>query len=305
MSMMEPTCSEHSLATGEPLAGTAVAGITHWVVIEHATPWGPKGLEDSGLPEPLVHHLGELARSHPQLRVQLARKAERSDAAPTTRVFFATCDEGPGTLRVARLARADDLRALALEPWLRGEQPSPGDVEREPLLLVCVHGKRDRCCARLGLPVYRALVAKAGERVLQTTHLGGHRFAATLLVLPSGLCYGRVQPDEVEALLEATVGGAIHDLARLRGRCCYASEAQAAEIALREQLGDRRSEGLRLCAIDALAADHYRVRFREREGAREHEVELRRAPRAPAPASCGAAPKPGHELLPLRTSASR
>ncbi|HEY6882001.1 MAG TPA: sucrase ferredoxin, partial [Polyangiales bacterium] len=178
-------CAEISLAAGEPLAGTAVAATTHFVVLEHAAPWGPSGVEDSGLPEPVVERLTALGKN---VRVQLVR---RRTAGPRVKLYLA---DG-ASLRALTLERSEDLLALDFEGWLSGTA-SLGALEHEPLYLVCVHGKRDRCCALMGLPVHRALLEQVGERALETTHLGGHRFAATLLVLPHGVCYGRVQADQ-------------------------------------------------------------------------------------------------------------
>lgn len=299
--MSELSCSEQSLAAGERLAGSAVAGITHWLVIEQRAPWGPKGVEDSGLPEPVVARLAELGARCPALRVQLVREAERAEAG-ASRLFFARCGEHAGSLSVLSLESLEQLLALPLEDWLAGG-PAPGVVESEPLFLVCVHGKRDRCCALKGLPVYRALRSLAGERVLQTTHLGGHRFAATLLVLPLGLCYGRVEAQEADALVAATRASAIHELGRLRGRTCYPSEAQAAEVALRERLGARDALALRLLSSQR-NDEHFVVRFGEAESGRAHELTVQRETLPPAPASCGAAPKAGQQLVALKTSAA-
>ena len=53
----------------------------------------------------------------------------------------------------------------------------------------CAHEERDRCCGLDG----RALVdAVAGPDVFAASHLGGHRFAATAMVLPTGYVYGRL-----------------------------------------------------------------------------------------------------------------
>ncbi len=58
-------------------------------------------------------------------------------------------------------------------------------------VLVCGHGARDRCCGSLGTRL--ALSASdLGERVRlwRTSHTGGHRFAPTAMVLPSGDVWG-------------------------------------------------------------------------------------------------------------------
>jgi hypothetical protein len=297
----EPYCSQISLSAGEPLAGTAVAATDRWIAIEHHVAWGPIGLEDSDLPEALLTQLGDLSRRFPRLRVQLVRperalSGDRERARVGTRVWFAECGDQPA-LYALELSGLEAFGLLGLDAWLRGELPPPGVRESEPLYLVCVHGKRDRCCALLGLPVYRALAGLVGERALQTTHLGGHRFAATLLTLPAGICYGRVLPDEAAPLVAATVGRQLHDLSRIRGRVAYASEAQAAEVSLRERLGETREDALTLLATERAEDGSFCVRFAEHATGTEHQVHLAREAMPAMPQSCGAPPKPAKRLV--------
>lgn len=294
-------CADDSLGIGEPLAGSAIASTDRFLVLEHATPWGPKGVDDSELPPEVVAWLNGLAARHRRLRVQLIREMG-SEPSAVRRVFFAETGEQGGRLSALTVRSTEELLALDVDGWLRGDQPAPGVPEQEPLYLVCVHGKRDRCCARLGLPVYRAMRAIVGERVQQTTHLGGHRFAATLLVLPAGVCYGRVAPEEAEALVTASAGGVLHDLSRIRGRTAYPSAAQAAEVALRQRLSERRADALQLRDVRESDAGEYVVRFLA--AGSEHTVSLRREALPPSPASCGAAPKAGSCLVPLKRPAS-
>ena len=78
------------------------------------------------------------------------------------------------------------------------DQMTPYD---ESLILVCTHGSRDRCCGKLGGFIYAKAHKLAPDQVWQASHLGGHRFAPTLLVLPQGMMYGRVEEDDIPALL--------------------------------------------------------------------------------------------------------
>jgi hypothetical protein len=274
-------CAELSLAAAEPLAGTAVSDTTRFVVLEHAPPWGPLGVEDSGLPEDVVRALQQLGKG---VRVQLARRREPGQGV---RLYLAD----PTGLHALTLERAEDLLALDLAAWSRGGE-APGAREQAALYLVCVHGKRDRCCALLGLPVYKALHERVGDRVLETTHLGGHRFAATLLVLPHGVCYGRVEASDVPALIESSERGEWFDLARARGRCAYGSEAQAAEIALRQRTGELALARYALDGVERTDAG-FTVRFDR--GA--HEVTLKRESMPPMATSCDGDAKPVKKLV--------
>lgn len=78
-------------------------------------------------------------------------------------------------------------------------------------LFVCTHGARDACCGKYGAALQLELDAmvSAGTaskstplRVWRVSHLGGHRFAPTLLDLPSGRYWGAVDSAALPALVE-------------------------------------------------------------------------------------------------------
>lgn len=162
-----------------------------------------------------------------------------------------------------------------------GAAAAIGGQLAHPLLLVCTHGKHDRCCARYGRPLARALEELAEQGwVWQSSHLGGDRFAGNVVVLPEGLYYGRVQAADARTLLDEHLAGRI-DLPHYRGRSCYSFAVQAAERAVREETG--------LVGIDdlELAGVHERtVRFRA--AGRVYEVETSEAAGPPAYLTCGA-----------------
>jgi Sucrase/ferredoxin-like len=69
---------------------------------------------------------------------------------------------------------------------------------------ICVHGQRDRCCAKYGFGTWRSLSrAFPDDEILQVSHLGGDRFAATCLHLPSGDMLGWLRPDNAVSLVTA------------------------------------------------------------------------------------------------------
>lgn len=86
-----------------------------------------------------------------------------------------------------------------------------GEVDERLTILCCTDSKQDPCCARYGFATWKALKDLADPatfRVLQSTHLGGCRFAASLLVLPSRQRYGRLEPRNVPEFLESLSRGA-------------------------------------------------------------------------------------------------
>lgn len=296
----DTSCSAMSQEVGESLRGTAVSETDLWLVLELSGAWGPKGLEDSGLPDSVVSHLSRFVSQHKRARVQLIRRPDRANVGFT--LFLANSTPGATSLHRRSFARLEELLLIDLASWAAGSALEGFELVSEPLFLICTHGKRDRCCAQLGLPVFSAIASEVGARAWQTTHLGGHRFAATLLVLPAGICYGRVAADEAPALCAAHARNELYNVARLRGRTSYSGQAQAAEALLREQLGDLQMDSLRLLGSEP-AMGGQRVRFQHVPSGTAHEVWVTREALPAFPQSCGATPKPVERFVPLRLSA--
>ena len=279
-------CAEFSAASGEPTYGTAVQ-VDVWICLEYRAPWQAKALDDNVLAPPVKDWLQEtvaqLAAVGIKARPQFIKRASRGEDAPLH--LFIVRNEPVGSV-VWQFNAVDyepflDLDVLTL---LQDEEGFEHHLRDEPLYLICTNGKRDRCCASFGMPVFRRFAELAPEDAWQTTHLGGHRFAATLQVFPDGVCYGRVTPDEVEEIIAAQKAQRIV-ARRLRGRTAFPAEAQAAEYFLRretglDRLGDLRFEGL------SREEETATVRFATPGGERRVAV----APDAPAltiPTSCG------------------
>jgi hypothetical protein len=102
--------------------------------------------------------------------------------------------------------------------------------------LVCTNGARDQCCAIRGAAVVDALADARPGSAYESSHLGGHRFAANLLVLPDGLCFGRLDVRSALAVVDELDAGRL-PLEHFRGRTSFTEEQQAAEIFLRRELG--------------------------------------------------------------------
>jgi len=282
-------CSDASVLVSEPLAGTA-ATAWRWLFLEVREPWSRKGFPDCELPKRVIARLLRLGRDHAGVRVGFIRRPDRCEGPLS--FFFADTRPEHARVHAFELAEHAALLDLDLDALILGE---PGDgagaelPERytDPLYMVCTHGLRDICCARLGPPVYRAIEARAPGDAWQATHIGGHRFAATLLALPSGLCYGRVTPPEAGAIAAAHHLGRIYtDLDRLRGRTCWAPHVQAAEIALRRETGDRAPGSVALLREAEVGPDGWEVTLAH--AGVERAYALTRAPlEDAAPPSCG------------------
>jgi hypothetical protein len=258
-------CSDQSRLASEPLLGTAIQTQT-FLLLEYSGTWGEKVPEQSDLPEPVKARLDDLGKSIPGLKTLLIRtqRSQRSEAG--VRLFIATVAAHPPRLYAFQLPDYSDLLHLDIPAVVAGEPAYDVHHWDLPLYLVCAHGRRDVCCARHGLPVYNALSAATQSRaeplVWQSSHVGGHRFAANLLCLPHGLLYGRVNPGVALAIVEADHQERVY-LPNLRGRVCYSAVAQAAEVYLRGQHAEDRLEAYILVAEQEIAPGEWVVRFRE------------------------------------------
>ncbi len=149
--------------------------------------------------------------------------------------------------------RVDDLAELADDLEAGGPHREPIEIDRAPLYLVCAHGRHDACCALRGRPVAQALERVRPGRVWETTHLGGDRFAANLLVLPTGELYGRVPPAIASELADRVDAGDV--VPRLmRGRIGLAPIAQAALIYAHDRLGIAARDALAVTAVERIDA---------------------------------------------------
>ena len=257
----EPYCSAVARDEGAPLAGTA-ARAEVWLLVEHAGPWRADAVADNDLPAAVrawlaaqLAALGAVGKARALLVRQEGDGAGEAGARSPSRAraFLAVATEERQELYALEAGGAEELATLDLA----AELASGGLAQRrrdEALTLVCVNGRRDRCCARHGLPTYRALAARSPGQAWQSTHQGGHRYAATGLWLPEGVAYGFLAAEDAGPLLESRARGALH-LPRFRGRTFHPAPAQAADALLRAELG--------LDALDAWRLEEVR---REEDG---------------------------------------
>jgi hypothetical protein len=233
-------CAVESSGRSDDLAGTA-STVRAFLLVEEPGPWGVDALTGSRL---TVGTALRDATGAARVRPLLVRREGRSSVESGRRVFAAYADPVRPWLETATVQRPEDLLDLDLASLGRGESPGLTPTDG-PVFAVCTHGRHDACCAERGRPVCAALAAAHPEETWQVSHIGGDRFAGNLLVLPDGLYYGRIDPPAGIAVAGAHLSGHL-DLDHLRGRSGWAMPVQAAEIALRRQLGETALDTVRL-----------------------------------------------------------
>ncbi|MFE0339829.1 sucrase ferredoxin [Streptomyces sp. NPDC058955] len=260
-----PGCAATRLAHREPVFASAPERFTTWLLVEHPGPWPA-----TGLPPDLPHEAALVwkAAQEAGIRPQFIRRV-RDRRGPTSTVVTAHAGHtGQPWLERRVLTDLRELADLDLDALAAGRPPGFGEPSAEQLVLVCTHGLKDVCCARLGRPLAVLLDRALPGRVWETNHVGGDRYAANVVTLPDAAYHGGLATSDVPALTAALTAGHVLP-SHLRGRAGLPSPVQAAEHHLRAHLG--------LLALDAVRPlgpptaddqDVVRVELQVRDGAR-------------------------------------
>ena len=279
--MASAFCSQRARSHDVSPAGTATEA-THWLLIEDPSPWGEHAVEEADWYPEVRDALEEWHEEIPDLRVQLIRRGLQTWNAPG-RIRCLAVRAGPQP--VVRRWSVDAYRGLAALPVVDALRAAPDAADPAPLLLTCVNGRRDACCAKWGRPVAEAAAETAPEGAWQSSHLGGHRFAPTALVLPHGTHYGWLRPDDLPDLMAAHRRGQLYDLDRVRGAVHQPRPVQAACLAFRSNTGITAVAGVE-GTIDAGGDGRWTVRV-QADG-QTYTADVRRRERAATfPHSCG------------------
>lgn len=225
-------CSHASTHHNESLTGTAPE-VNTWILLEYPGRWGEKALKESDISERIKSKINAYLDSDKKSKFLFIRNSNSGGSAQGFRLFIAKADPSSFSLYTGRFGSYDDLESVNFE----APESSPElELSDDKLFLVCTNGKRDKCCAKYGLPALNAMEGMTGISAWETTHLGQHRFAANILVLPEGIYYGRVSPDNISAIADNHLNGDL-TLEYLRGRAAMSKPQQAAESLLRSKLG--------------------------------------------------------------------
>lgn len=228
------SCAAASLARGEKVTGTGIAS-TRFLLVEHTGAWEFNAWRGLFGEHPAADAFAEW-EPHGG-RVQIIRKYGRRDPRPEAaqRVFLVV--EGAtwqgtwtGLEDLAKIIQAD-LQHDGLDELM---DPYDGP----DLTLVCTHAQHDKCCAINGRQVAAALHAVDPEGTWESSHLGGDRFAANVLLFPELLQLGRVPAHNAAEVIAAHRAGQL-DLDIVRG---VAGLAPAEQYALAHVAAQRQKD---------------------------------------------------------------
>lgn len=293
----ELRCSAASRDRGESLAGTA-STLRPFLLVENDGPWGLEALRDARMDQVALERLRTDADTA-GVRALLVRRFGRTKGPSRLRIVAAYADPQTAWAEQVELDSTDGLATLDLAALGAGRSLGLDPISG-PVFAVCTHGRHDTCCAEQGRPVAEALSRRLPDQTWECSHIGGDRYAGNMLVLPYGLYYGRLDPESAERVAAELSAGRL-ELDHLRGRSGYPMAVQAAEIALRRELGETRLDAVRLLRRGRDGELTHTTWGLEEDQA--YDVTIRTTHGEPALLTCRALrvnPTPRHELVGIR-----
>lgn len=267
-------CSQLSRTVEENTFGTASVGQV-WLLVEYTEPWGTHALADSSLSTDVKNYLSQLIRRIPRARLLFIKQERRRESSFNFFIIRAR-ERNPFIVRF-EMNDYERLRECYMDvaAVAAGEKRDGVEVFEGPLYLVCTHGRRDKCCAKFGFPVYKSLRERRDGIVWQSSHVGGDRFAANLICFPHALFYAHMTEERAREVVTSYERGQMV-LDKFRGRACYSYPVQAAEFFIRKETQITGIESLRGLSSERVDDDRWRVRFGAADGREIHEVVVRR-----------------------------
>lgn len=202
-------CSLVSKASGDDPAGNATP-FGAYLGVEIAPPWRRDASESKHFPEGLRDAIEEAGQARIIGKFTGLMPDPEHSRRGHTRVLLAKKPEGPfAAYEKLEYVLPDAEVSTFAKVLAKPEELSRFEVYQEDTssvrdLLVCTHGSRDVCCGKFGYPIYEVLRHRYAEpgklRVWRTSHIGGHRFAPTILDLPEGRYWGYLEPEALETL---------------------------------------------------------------------------------------------------------
>lgn len=267
------SCSALARSSREPVHGTAPVSRA-WLLLEQPGSWAADPMQTADLAGDLANELTAQSKQH-GFRILLMRRSAARTPPSGRSCFMVRCTQSGTWMRRLALSSPGDLKDIDLRLLASDRPPALGEP-CEPLYAVCTHGRRDPCCAEYGRRLMRRLQdiddPSLTENLWESSHQGGHRFAANLACFPQGAFYGYVEPEGAADLLRAHAQG-VPELANYRGRSAFSPVAQAADHFLRSHLTVRGLDDLRLAGEEQTDPQTHEVVF-ALDGQR-HRVEVR------------------------------
>ena len=282
--MRQLPCSDVEV---EPLPGTAKPGATY-VIFEWPDPWPRDVLGDAALGEEITPRIAKHLDEYDASLLLIRHPTREGRNIEDHHLYLVFADEG--ITEVLHVDGPEDILNLDLS----GPGKNGGVRRERPLLLICTHAKRDVCCAVKGRPLVNALHERypfgpGNDVVWEVSHIKGHRFAATMMLMPWAYSFGRMNVEATDAMLTAAKRGD-YFVPGNRGRGTLTPVEQVAEIAVASEVAEPRYGEFDVAPV---RIDDTTATVNVTTAGGEYVVELEKRPVSGIVDSCGKAPKEG------------
>ena len=241
-------CADDAESRGELLAGTA-SRADRFVLIEFPTPWPHKALDAFSVD--LRAALEEACDATSAKFLLIRRPGERTPEQRRWAVY---------DVKQRRSLWGNWTTEADLGRLVEAATSAPSDRwSADPVVLVCTHARHDACCGVRGRPVAAALAEAHEELVWECTHVGGHRFAANVVLPLDGTYYGRVEAETVVAVVDAHLEKSEISADHVRGFSWMAPAAQAVAVEAHRRWGPAGVDDIEAASVVALAPGRWRV----------------------------------------------
>lgn len=263
---MSNYCREISIASKEQLFATSPT-VNYWILVEYNSEWKENVLKSIGLSDAIKQKLSDMLHFGKFTRLQWIKNDYRANEDLVVFYLIESTRENRNIYRV-ELHGYEEILNLNTSDIL-----NPKNRSEKPILLVCTHKNYDQCCGRMGYTLYKDIQDDDYFDLWQTTHLGGHRFAANVVILPAGIYYGRVDNSSFYVLKDKYLKNQIA-LEILRGRAYYDKYTQAAEYYLRRSTGELEMDSHEFQSVNKFDTDSYVVTFSSKRSNKLLEVHI-------------------------------
>ncbi|AFY49077.1 hypothetical protein Nos7524_3280 [Nostoc sp. PCC 7524] len=202
-------CAEESCQAKEDPIGTAL-NRQYYILLEVPLPWTSQPLDSKNIPNQLKDLQSAIEEAASYVRLVFIYNANYYQSGRTRLIIYYQTEEISSGYSKQEYILSDINDAVPIiQKCIRNETPARVETTNIQTrdFLVCTHGSHDKCCAKYGNPFYRQALATVENlslshvRVWQSSHFGGHRFAPTMIDLPEGRYYARLNQQSFTAIL--------------------------------------------------------------------------------------------------------
>ena len=194
-------CSIASKESEEPIAGSAPFA-EHFIFISWPKKfWGYEALEaKGGFPKGLKGWMKQNSQTYGKISIRLISSIETNNIISNIYIYpgkYIYPNVNPINIpSILDLHFKRDLRDSNSLKKFKNDQ-----------IFICTHGRHDKCCSKYGQKLANKMRDYVDKQNLnldiwESSHLGGHRFAATLIDFPNGYSYGRMTSEEIPNFFE-------------------------------------------------------------------------------------------------------